>query len=128
MNNFELTTQITEKSIQQYAKVSKDPNPIHLDKAAAIAAGLPDKVAYGMLTMALSAKLITPYLQAGWFVSSHEAKMLLPVFVNETIDIKLEPIEQTNLILTFKITGSNEANKKILRGKIKLQKLNQVLF
>lgn len=125
MNNFELTTQITEEAIQQYAEVSQDPNPIHLDQAAALAAGLPNKVSYGMLTMALSSKLITPYIGEGWFVSSHDAKMLLPVFVNETIIIKLDFIEQTNQILIFKITGTNELHRKVLRGTIKLQKSAQ---
>lgn len=123
MNNFELTTKITQQAIQQYANVSQDPNPIHLDKAAAINAGLPDIVAYGMLTMALSAKLITSYLQEGWFVSSHEAKMLLPVFVNETIIIKLEKTTQQN---TYKITGINQSDKKVLRGRIQLQKITHI--
>lgn len=123
MSNSKLTTKITEEAILQYADVSKDPNPIHLDQAAALAVGLPKKIAYGMLTMALSTKLITPYLRDGWFVSSHEAKMLLPVFVNETIVIKLDFIEQTNRILIFKITGTNALHKKILQGTIKLQKL-----
>ena len=43
---------LTEEMLQAYAQASGDPNPIHLDKAAAHAAGFPSVLAHGMLLMA----------------------------------------------------------------------------
>lgn len=123
MNNNELKVHISEVLINHYAKVSKDVNPIHLDKEKALAAGLPDKIAHGMLSMALSTKMVTPYLCKGWFVSSYEVKLSFPVFVDDTIVIKANLIKQTNYVHWYKIIGFNNLEKKILQGTIKLQKL-----
>ncbi len=43
---------ITREQLAAYAEASGDPNQIHLDAAAAQAAGLPGVIAHGMLTMA----------------------------------------------------------------------------
>ncbi|HLU28694.1 MAG TPA: MaoC/PaaZ C-terminal domain-containing protein [Glycomyces sp.] len=41
-----------------YAEASGDHNPIHLDEAAARAAGLPDVIAHGMYTMGLVSRAV----------------------------------------------------------------------
>lgn len=43
---------ITQELLSAYAQASGDPNPIHLDPAAAQAHGLPGVIAHGMLTAA----------------------------------------------------------------------------
>lgn len=47
---------ITSKMLATYARESRDPNPIHLDEAAAKRAGLPGVIAHGMLSMAFLAE------------------------------------------------------------------------
>jgi len=42
-----------------FAGASGDHNPIHIDIAAARAAGLPDVISHGMLSMALLGRLVT---------------------------------------------------------------------
>lgn len=123
MSNFIITIPITKELINDYAAVSQDFNPIHLDLDAALSAGLADRVAHGMLIMGLSTKLITTYLQEGWFVSSHHAKLLLPVYIDDKITLNIDPIEWTDKIHTYKLTGINKSNKKILRGAIQLKRL-----
>ncbi len=123
MTHSKLTLQITENLINYYAKVSLDNNPIHLNKQAALAQGLPNKVAHGMLSTALAAKLITPYLQKGYFINSFETKILQPVFVNDTIEVTIQTIKNSQTTYSFRLTGLNSSNEKILSSKIKLKPL-----
>lgn len=44
---------VTGADVDRYARASGDLNPIHLDDAAAAAAGLPGRIAHGMLAMGL---------------------------------------------------------------------------
>jgi acyl dehydratase len=50
---------ITRAVIARYAAAAGDPNPIHLDAAAARAAGFPDVFAQGMLVMAYLGSAVT---------------------------------------------------------------------
>lgn len=51
-----LVGEITRELIQEYSRVSKDPNPMHTDEDLAQAAGYPTVFAQGMLGMALLAR------------------------------------------------------------------------
>jgi acyl dehydratase len=53
--------QVTRDQIRAYAEASGDRNPIHLDDAAARAAGLPGVIAHGMLGMAQLANFVVDY-------------------------------------------------------------------
>lgn len=125
LNNFEGRIQVTDELINEYAYMSKDLNPIHLNKTTAIKAGLPDRIAHGMLVMAVSPQLITAYLQDGWFISSQEAKMLVPILINEIFIIKLDLVEWTSHMHVYNIIGLNKANKKALRGTLTFTKITR---
>ena len=53
--------EVTREQISAYAEASGDRNPIHLDDAAARAAGLPGVIAHGMLGMAQLANFVVSY-------------------------------------------------------------------
>jgi acyl dehydratase len=55
---------VERADLQRYADASGDDNPIHLDEAAAKAAGLPDVIAHGMYTMGLVSRAILEWLAA----------------------------------------------------------------
>lgn len=94
MNKVELNIHITDTLINRYAKVSKDVNPIHLHKNMARTMGLPNKVAHGMILMAYSTKLVSTFLLEGWFVKSHQAKLIFPVYLHDTIVIQLNMLKK----------------------------------
>lgn len=50
---------VTRAMLALYADASSDHNPIHVDVDFARAAGMPDVVAHGMLSMAWLARLVT---------------------------------------------------------------------
>ncbi|MDR0594647.1 MAG: MaoC family dehydratase N-terminal domain-containing protein [Bifidobacteriaceae bacterium] len=74
------TVALTRSDLVRYAAASGDSNPIHLDEAAARAAGLPGVIAHGMLTMG---QVIGPLVDwAGGdpaVVASYQARFARPV-------------------------------------------------
>ncbi|MGW4369676.1 fused (3R)-hydroxyacyl-ACP dehydratase subunits HadA/HadB [Nocardia takedensis] len=54
--------QLTRGDLVNYAGVAGDANPIHWHEGSAAAAGLPDVIAHGMLTMGLGAGFVTSWL------------------------------------------------------------------
>ncbi|MFB9658181.1 MaoC/PaaZ C-terminal domain-containing protein [Glycomyces mayteni] len=67
-----------------YADASGDHNPIHLDEAAAKAAGLPDVIAHGMYTMGLVSRAILEWAAANGIdarLTEFTARFAKPVVV-----------------------------------------------
>ncbi|MET8505512.1 MaoC/PaaZ C-terminal domain-containing protein [Streptomyces sp. NPDC004787] len=52
---------LTRADLRRYAAASGDHNPIHLDDAAARAAGFPSVIAHGMLSMAKAVGLVADW-------------------------------------------------------------------
>jgi len=125
MNKAELSVHITDTLINRYAKVSKDVNPIHLHENIAEKMGLPNKIAHGMILMAYSTKLVSAFLLDGWFVNSHQTKLIFPVFLHETVVIKLNVLEETDQTRTYKILGINDSDVTVLQGKLVLQRVHR---
>jgi len=76
--------EITRTQIVQYAGASGDFSELHTDEPRAIAAGQPKLMAHGMLTMALTARVLT-----GWFgavaVRSFTARFAVPVWPGDRL-------------------------------------------
>ena len=75
------TVHLARADLVAYADASGDHNPIHASPAAAAAAGLPDVVAHGMLTMALTGALASAWAGDPAAVVEHGARFtgLVPV-------------------------------------------------
>ncbi|WP_026930965.1 MaoC/PaaZ C-terminal domain-containing protein [Glycomyces tenuis] len=75
---------VSRADLAAYAEASGDRNPIHLDEAAAKAAGLPDVIAHGMYTMGLISRAVLEWAaEAGLDASLGEfsARFAKPVVV-----------------------------------------------
>jgi acyl dehydratase len=59
---FTATFAVERANLVAYADASGDHNPIHLDEAAAKAAGLPDVIAHGMYTMGLVSRAVLEWI------------------------------------------------------------------
>src|SRR5690625_1156125 len=125
MKKGELTVHITDTLMNRYAKVSKDVNPIHLHKNIATSMGLPNKIAHGMILMAYSTKLVSAFLLDGWFVNSYQTKLVFPVFLHDTIVIKLILLAETDQTRAYKLIGINDSDVTVLQGKIVLQRVHR---
>ncbi|MCI0385835.1 MaoC/PaaZ C-terminal domain-containing protein [Streptomyces sp. CNQ085] len=76
--------EVTPEAVLQFARASGDTNPIHLDPAAARAAGMPDVIAHGMLTMAWLGRLVTSWAPSER-LRSLRAAFVAPVPVGDSL-------------------------------------------
>lgn len=58
----QFTVEITEELVDQFAALSGDTNPLHVDAGYATAQGFEGRVAHGMISGALFSRLIGMYL------------------------------------------------------------------
>lgn len=76
-----LSVPLTRADLVRYAGASGDFNPIHWNERFAAEVGLPDVIAHGMLTMALSARLITEWTGDPAAIVDHSVRFTRPVVV-----------------------------------------------
>lgn len=89
-----LAFKIIEEEVEQYAVVSGDNNPIHLDIETAKQQGLSNKIVHGMLVAAkvlrmISGEILTPQ---EW-VCQHDFTFTSPVYLGDQITLTIKQIE-----------------------------------
>jgi len=81
-----LQVRLTRADLVRYAGASGDFNPIHWSDRAARAAGLPDVIAHGMLTMALATRLVTTWIGDPGALVDCAVRFTRPVVVPDDTD------------------------------------------
>jgi 3-hydroxybutyryl-CoA dehydratase len=76
----------TESDTEQFARLSRDFNPVHDDDRFVAAKKLPRKICHGLLVGSLITEIGG---QIGWLASGMEFRFLKPVFFNDTITCEL---------------------------------------
>lgn len=85
--------QVTDKMIRDFAELSGDRNPIHLDEEFAKTTRFGRRIAHGMITGALISRALATELPGpGAVYLTQSLKFTQPVFVDETITIALKVI------------------------------------
>jgi acyl dehydratase len=80
---------INRALVKSYADASGDQNPIHQNEEFAVAVGLPNVIAHGMLTMALAGKYLTDIAGGSAKVLEFSARFTKPVIVPAGVDVDL---------------------------------------
>jgi len=81
--------QVTDKMVRQFAEMSGDFNPIHLDDEYAKKTRFGRRIAHGMICGALISRALAMELGPGGIYLSQNLKFLQPVFIDDTIIIEL---------------------------------------
>ena len=72
---------IARGDLVRYAGASGDFNPIHWNARFAVGVGLPDIIAHGMLTMAMTSRLVTDWIGDPGAVVDYSVRFTRPVVV-----------------------------------------------
>ena len=102
---------IDRELLKKYADASGDQNPIHQDEAFAKSVGLPDVIAHGMLTLALTGKFISDWAGGSASVKEFSARFVKPVIVpagkkvDLTISATVAGVDGANVRLTINATS-----------------------
>ncbi|HEU5130203.1 MAG TPA: MaoC/PaaZ C-terminal domain-containing protein [Glycomyces sp.] len=108
---------VARADLAAYAEASGDRNPIHLDEAAAEAAGLPDVIAHGMYTMGLVSRAVLEWAaEAGLdaslseFSSRFAKPVVVPAAGGAVVDIeaKVRKVDADALELAITVVSGGE--------------------
>ena len=114
----ELEKKITEKDINEFAKLSGDDNPVHTNSDFAKKTIFKQKVAHGFLSASLISTLIATKLPGpGSIYLSQNLKFLGPVFIDDLVRVKVtvEEIDQEKKKVKLQ-TECFKNEKKIISG------------
>ncbi len=105
---------ITESMLDDFAKLSGDNNPLHMDENYAKSNNFENRVCHGMLLASFFSRLIGMYIpgeNALYF--SQSLKFQYPCFVNDRIKIHGEVIDKSlaTKIITLKTTISKDKHQ-----------------
>lgn len=116
---------ITEADVVNYAGLSLDINPIHLNNEYAKNSIFKERIAHGMLTSGLiSAVLGTKLPGEGSIYLSQTLKFVAPVKIGDTVTAKAEIIDinSEKRIITLKTTCINQDKNIVVDGEAKILK------
>jgi 3-hydroxybutyryl-CoA dehydratase len=110
--------QITSELVNNFAQLSGDNNPIHLDTEYAKTTVFGKPIAHGMLLSSFFSTLIAQeYPGPGSIYLNQELNFLKPCFVGETINVKVKLITQENFKYLLNTQIYNSSNDLIINGK-----------
>lgn len=108
---------INRELVKRYADASGDQNPIHQNEEFALAVGLPNVIAHGMLTMALVGKYLTDIARGSANVLEFSARFTKPVIIPAGVDVDLTVSASVTDVSDGKATislGATSAGVKVL--------------
>jgi acyl dehydratase len=117
------TVRITESMLNNFASVSGDHNPLHIDENYARKTPFEKRVCHGMLLASFFSRLVGMYLpgkNALYFSQSLNFKA--PCFIDDEVIIKGEVIDKSmaTRIITLKTTVYNQVGKCLVDGMAKV--------
>lgn len=116
-HHFEIT--IDEKSVEDFAKVSGDFNPLHMNEQYANQTKFKKRVCHGMLLASFFSRLVGMYLpgkNALYF--SQNLNFVEPCFIGDTIIVKGEISDKSEAtkMIKIKTTIKNTEEKTLVEG------------
>lgn len=109
----------TEADVQDFARISGDDNPIHLDKDFAEASIFGRQIVHGMLVASLFSGLIGGKLPGrGAIYLGQNISFRAPVFIGEqvTASVEIKSIREDKPIMTMSTICKNNQDKVVIEG------------
>ncbi|MBE3102855.1 MAG: hypothetical protein IMZ40_01305 [Bacilli bacterium] len=113
-----LIQNVSLKWITRYAEVSKDFNPIHLDKGAARHLGFKHPIVHGMLTMGFASRILSPYMNANTLIQQMRVTFRAPLLIGEGVElmgvIKEKSADEVNVV----VKGMSSSGLQVFHGQV----------
>jgi 3-hydroxybutyryl-CoA dehydratase len=117
---------IGESDIYNFAGVSGDFNPIHVDREFAANTRFGQRIAHGILTASLVSTVIGTALPGkNALYLSQEIKFVAPVFIGDTLTAKVTVLEKNEekRTLLLDTTVTKQDGKPVLKGSARVMKM-----
>jgi acyl dehydratase len=122
-----LTKTVTETMVREYAELSGDFNPVHMDESYCRSHGLDARIVHGMLVLSFLSALIGVQLPGeGAVWMSQSIEFIMPVKIDDTIDIIGEVSGKSDgnalglKIIALKIKIKNQLGQLVAKGSVKV--------
>lgn len=115
----ELSLTARAETVEAYANLIGDTNPVHLDEEFAAKSLFRRRIAHGMLAAGLASAVLGTRLPGpGAIYLSQELEFKRPVYVGETITAKVQVVEKYDKHKKVKLRTwvENEAEQTVLDG------------
>ncbi|PON62327.1 MaoC-like domain containing protein [Parasponia andersonii] len=83
-DSLKLTRIFSNEDVIEYAKITSDYNPVHLDSESARNAGFEDQLVHGMLVASLFPQIISSHCP-GAIYASQSLQFKVPIYIGEEI-------------------------------------------
>ena len=88
---FELSKSFSNEDVNTFSKLSGDINPVHLDEQYARGTVFGGRIVHGALVSSIFSTIFANHLPGpGCIYLKSESKFLKPVFLNESVNFKVE--------------------------------------
>lgn len=114
---------ITESMLNEFAKLSGDYNPLHMDNNYAQSTIFKKRVCHGLLIASFFSQLIGMHLPGkNALYIEQSLKFISPCFINDEISVQGEVIDKSvaTRIITLKTTINNIHGKCLIDGQAKI--------
>ncbi|UCH44771.1 MAG: MaoC family dehydratase [Nitrospiraceae bacterium] len=118
-NRASLSKAFTEEDVLQFANISADTNPIHLDKNFAADSVFGQRVVHGMLIASLFSALVGVKLPGeGTIYLGQSLNFKAPVFIDEqvTASVEIVKIREDKPIVTLRTLCINSEGRTVVDG------------
>jgi 3-hydroxybutyryl-CoA dehydratase len=113
------TRTITDQDVREYARLSGDSNPIHIDDAYAEKTRFKRRIAHGMLVASMITKLAGMKLPGpGSIYVSQTFKFKGPCYVGDTVtaELAVTNVRSDKPIVTLSTIVRNDKNEVLIDG------------
>ena len=114
---------ISESLVNEFAKITGDFSPIHMEEGFARTTKFKQRISHGMLVGSFFSRLVGMHLPGKNGVSlSYSIKHLLPCFLDQEILVKGIVMDKSNStrIITLKATITDSYGKTLIDGILKV--------
>ena len=114
---FTTSRTFTEKEVMDFAKITRDYNPVHFDDRFADAMKFSGKICHGLLVAGMVTEIGG---QLGWLATEMDFKFQKPVYFGDTITLGLTVIDiDENGLATSKVVCTNQDGAVVLEAEVK---------
>ncbi len=113
-----VVVKVTDKMVRQFAELSGDFNPIHLDEEYAATTIFKKRIAHGMILGALCSRYLNETIGSGGIYLAQTLKFTNPVFIDDLITFELEIIKlhKARGFGTVQTIAKKENGEIVLKG------------
>lgn len=112
---------VTTQMVEDFARISGDTNPIHLNEEAAANSIFGKRIAHGILLAGFFSKLIAmKYPGPGSIYLQQNLEFLAPCFIGDEIEVELKLEERIKHVFVLATTIYSSQGKVLVKGTAKV--------